>query len=94
MWIFLSELDEQPPNDTNGDDDDEEDFDDPDDDESDGGVENPVGQITLQNGNRIDRGSAGALTKSRSDAEVEDQVDKQKRQKNKFIICSIEKAIT
>jgi hypothetical protein len=76
--IFL-ELDEQP---ANGDDDDDDDDnpeynpedDDPDDDESDAGVENPVGQITLTNGNRIDRGSAGALRKSRNDHETEDQV--------------------
>jgi hypothetical protein len=78
LKISFLELDEQP---ANGDDDDDEDSpeynpedDDPDDDESDAGVENPVGQITLTNGNRIDRGSAGALRKSRNDHETEDQV--------------------
>ncbi len=29
--------------------------------------------MALENGNRIDRGSAGALKKSRDDVEVEDQ---------------------
>ena len=66
---FVSELDEQP---TNGDDDDEDDSEDDDDDDD--IIETPVGQITLPNGNRIDRASAGALQKPRNDIDQEDQV--------------------
>ena len=62
---FVSELDEQP---TNGDDDDEDDSEDDDDDDI---IETPVGQITLPNGNRIDRASAGALQKPRNDLDQE-----------------------
>ncbi len=70
----FTELDEpSPPNDTNGDDDNDA-ANEAEEDSEDTDVEPPVGQITLQNGNRIDRGSAGALTKSRLDPEVEDQV--------------------
>ena len=71
----ITELDEpSPTNDTNGDDDDNEVVDEAEEDSKDTDAEPSVGQITLQNGNRIDRGSAGALTKSRLDPEIEDQV--------------------
>ena len=75
-FLSSTELDEpSPPNDTNGDDDDDDEVvDEAEEDSEDTDAEPPVGQITLQNGNRIDRGSAGALTKSRLDPEIEDQV--------------------
>ena len=72
VTFAVPELDEQP---TNGDDDDEDEEDDvDDDDDDDDDIETPVGQITLPNGNRIDRASAGALQKHRNDLDPEDQV--------------------
>ena len=81
MFFKWTELDEQYTTDTNGDDiaSDDENREDENASDSESDAEPPVGQITLQNGNRIDRGSAGAMTKSKTDPENEDQVIDQTR---------------